>query len=100
MTFFRIAITAAMIAGGATLAVAQVGQGQNPTGDPRPMTPGGSDNPQLKGPVGQPSNPTPQPPANSSQPSSASRPIGPPAGVNESQPGNTKDKVDQKKSPN
>jgi hypothetical protein len=45
MTFLKVAMVVALVASGATLAVGQgqVGQGQNPTGDPRPLTPGGAD---------------------------------------------------------
>jgi hypothetical protein len=73
-------------------------QAPNPTGDPRPLTPGGADNPSMKDQKSAPTNPTP--PAASPNSGVGSRPIGP-AGNETPVPGATKDTKDiNKKSPN
>lgn len=87
---------AALFVASATVALAQVQNpsgAQNPTGDPRPVTPGGADSPTLK--KGEtPTNPTP-PSAGTT--GVTSQPIGPPSDTN-TKPG-TPPNV-EKKSPN
>jgi hypothetical protein len=87
------AATAAMFVAGSTLLLAQA---QNPTGDPRPLTPGGADNPSVNDPKAAPTNP---PKAAPNTEGTGSRPIGPP-GNETPAPGATKDtKGVDKKSP-
>jgi hypothetical protein len=91
------AAAAALLVAGSTLVMAQA-QAPNPTGDPRPLTPGGADNPSMKDQKSAPTNPTP--PAASPNSGVGSRPIGP-AGSETPVPGATKDTKDiNKKSPN
>jgi hypothetical protein len=90
------ATAAAMIVAGSTFLLAQA---QNPTGDPRPLTPGGADNPSVRDPKAAPTNPPKAAPNTQPNTGAGSRPIGPPG--NESPaPGATKDtKGVDKKSP-
>ena len=66
------ASAAAMILAGSIFLLAQA---QNPTGDPRPLTPGGADNPSIKDQKSAPTNP---PKAAPNTEGTGSRPIGPP----------------------
>jgi len=85
------ASAAAMILAGSIFLLAQA---QNPTGDPRPLTPGGADNPSIKD-----QTPTNPPKAAPNTEGTGSRPIGPP-GNETPAPGATKDtKGVDKKSP-
>lgn len=87
------ATAAAMILAGSTFLLAQA---QNPTGDPRPLTPGGVDNPSVSDPKAAPTNP---PRAAPNTEGSGTRPIGPP-GNETPAPGATKDTTGvDKKSP-
>ena len=96
------ATAAALIVVGSTLVLAQApapnpAEAPNPTGDPRPLTPGGADNPSMKDQKSAPTNPTPQA---SPKKGTGSRPMGPP-GNETPAPGATKDTKDvNKKSPN
>ena len=96
------AAAAALIVVGSTLVLAQApapnpAEAPNPTGDPRPLTPGGADNPSMKDQKSAPTNPTPQASPNEG---TGSRPMGPP-GNETPAPGATKDTKDvNKKSPN
>jgi hypothetical protein len=93
----KMAAAAALFAASTTVAMAQVQNpsgAQNPTGDPRPVTPGGADNPTLKKDE-PPTNPTP-PSASPPSEGVTSRPIGPPTDTNTA-PGTTNI---EKKSPN
>ena len=96
------AAAAALIVVGSTLVLAQApapnpAEATNPTGDPRPLTPGGADNPSMKDQKSAPTNPTPQA---SPKEGTGSRPMGPP-GNETPAPGATKDTKDvNKKSPN
>ena len=95
------AAAAALIAIGSTVLLAQApapnpAEKSNPTGDPRPLTPGGSDNPSMQD---QKSAPTNSPKASPNE-GIGSRPMGPP-GNETPAPGATKDTKDvNKKSPN
>jgi hypothetical protein len=87
------ASAAAMILAGSTFLLAQA---QNPTGDPRPLTPGGVGNPSIKDQKSAPTNP---PKAAPNTEGTGSRPMGPP-GNETPAPGATKDtKGVDKKSP-
>ena len=66
------ASAAALILAGSTFLLAQA---QNPTGDPRPLTPGGVGNPSIKDQKSAPTNP---PKAAPNTEGTGSRPIGPP----------------------
>ena len=86
---------AALLAAGSTLVMAQA-QNQNPTGDKRPLSPGGVDNPSVNDQKAEPTNPTKMaPPANTG---TGSRPLTP--GKENAAPAETKDTKGQKKSPN
>jgi hypothetical protein len=95
----KMASAAALFAASTAIAVAQVQNpsgAQNPTGDPRPLTPGGEGNPSVKKDEA-PTNPTPQtanPPSDTGT-GIGSRPLGPPTDTNTA-PG----KNVEKKSPN
>ena len=90
------ATAAAMIVAGSTFLLAQA---QNPTGDPRPLTPGGADNPSVKDQKSAPTNPPKASPNAQENTGTGSRPIGPP-GNETPAPGATKDtKGVDKKSP-
>jgi hypothetical protein len=92
---------AALIVIGSTVLIAQApapnpAEKSNPTGDPRPLTPGGADNPSMKDQKSAPTNP----PKASPNEGTGSRPMGPP-GNETTAPGATKDTKDvNKKSPN
>ena len=96
------AAAAALILVGSTLVLAQApapnpAEKSNPTGDPRPLTPGGADNPSVNDQKSAPTNPTPQASPNTGI---GSRPMGPP-GNETPAAGATKDTKDvNKKSPN
>ena len=97
----KTAAAAALFAASTTIAMAQVQNpsgAQNPTGDPRPLTPGGEGNPSVKKDE-PPTNPTPPSAGGTGtgDTGSGSRPIGPPSDTN-TKPG-TPPNVD-KKSPN
>jgi hypothetical protein len=100
-TLTRIS-AAALIAIGSTVLLAQApapnpAEKSNPTGDPRPLTPGSADNPSMKDQKSAPTNP---PKAAPNTEGTGSRPIGPP-GNETPAPGATKDTKDvNKKSPN
>ena len=84
---------AALIAAGSTLVMAQA-QNQNPTGDPRPLSPGGVDNPSVNDQKSEPTNP----PKMAPNTGTGSRPLMP--GNENPAPGATKDTKKQEKSPN
>jgi hypothetical protein len=87
----KIAAAAALLASGATLALAQA---QNPSGDPRPLAPSGGDSPVVRDQKAAPTNPPKAAPAEGS----GSRAIGPP-GNEMPAPGATKDTKKLPKSP-
>jgi hypothetical protein len=95
----KLTAAAALFAASTAVAMAQVQNpsgAQNPTGDPRPLTPGGADNPAVQKNE-PPTNPTPPNAGPPSDTGVTSRPIGPPSDTN-TKPG-TPSNV-EKKSPN
>ena len=87
---------AALLACGATIAFAQTSPpAQDQAAPPKNATQGAT-----QGPAAQPPETTTTPPPTSQGSGSGSAAMGPPAGDTQGGPGMTKDKIDQKKSPN
>ena len=89
----KAAAAAVLIVSGTSMVLAQ-GQTTNPTGDPRPLSPGASEPQQPNMKKEAPTNPTPQ----TSPGGVGSRPIGPPTGADQTT--TTPSGTQQKKSPN
>ena len=98
---FKLTAAAALFAASTAIAMAQVQNpsgAQNPTGDPRPLTPGGSDTPTVKKSE-PPTNPTPPSAGGTGtgDTGTGSRPLSPPSDTN-TKPGSPANV--EKKSPN